>query len=613
MFDILLEAALRATLIAGAALAALWSLRVRAPAVRHRVWTVTVLAMLVLPVAIAFAPDVSLTVLPPAYPQDLSPPAVDMVATAAAVETATSEATELTSAPAWSLSALLLTVYFVGAAVLVARLAIGMLRVHRLARDATDVNGLLTSKRIVTPFTFGLIRPALLLPAGWDRWPAARLAMVLDHERAHIARRDPLVQWLALLNRAVFWFHPLAWWLERHLARLAEEACDATVLARGHSAEDYSQQLLHVARALRGRRPAHLIGMAMPGSALPERIAKILDGGIGSPGSRRAAFVAGTLATLAAAALGTVTLAQEAGGPRNLFEIYERALVNDATVQQSEAEYRTLAAARPRVQSDIDRALADNDAARQALLIRVAEPYFRAIAAERVLALNESERDTASRQLEQAMRRFEVGLIPITDVQESQARFDQTVANALTTQSELAAARQALHDVVGEPVGELEPLAAELPLSPPEPSSAEQWVETALQRNPTLVSRRIRAETADDDAARRSARADLERVAVQTEQATRAAYGGVVSEIARVRALEQSLRSNRVALQATQAAFETGTRSSADVVMAESNVRQSESVYALSRTGYALNVLRLQQAAGTLTAQEIARTNDWFE
>jgi len=43
---------------------------------------------------------------------------------------------------------------------------------------------------------------------------------VLTHEWEHVRRRDPLVQWLALLNRSIFWFHPLAWWLERKLSEL---------------------------------------------------------------------------------------------------------------------------------------------------------------------------------------------------------------------------------------------------------------------------------------------------------------------------------------------------------------------------------------------------------
>jgi beta-lactamase regulating signal transducer with metallopeptidase domain len=547
MLDIVLEAALRATLIAAAALFALWSLRVRAAAVRHGVCTVVMLAMLALPLAIAFAPDVSLrvysqapsAVAPASYSIDVRPTPIEAAAGAA----------EPTRASSWNWQAWLLAVYCAGAAVLLARLAIGTVRVRSLAHQATLVNGVLTSTRIATPFTFGLLKPRILLPAGWERWSATRLAIVLDHEHAHIARRDPLVQWLALLNRAVFWFHPLAWWLERRLAALAEEACDAAVLARGHSPADYSEQLLDVARLAAGRPTPHLVHAPMPGSALPARIAKILDGGIGLPASRTAVAGAAALATLAAAVLGTVTLAQEAVPPRNLLEVYELALANDPAVRQAEA------------------------ARRQDLLIRVAEPYFDVLAAERTLALQASAREAFSRQLEHAQRRFEVGLISITDVQELQGVFDLAVANGLAAQDALAAAQEALRAIVGEPVGQLRPLVEDLPLSVP----------------------------------------DLERVARRTEPEVRAAYLGVISEISRVRALEQSVQSNENAFKATRAGFDAGTRTSVDVVVAQSNLRQAETAYAGSRDSYALNVLRFQRAAGGVTPPELEDLTSWFE
>ena len=70
----------------------------------------------------------------------------------------------------------------------------------------------------------GVIRPRIVLPAGWTSWPADKVSAILAHERAHVARRDPLVGALAQLNRAVFWFHPVSWWLLRTLAVTAEEA-----------------------------------------------------------------------------------------------------------------------------------------------------------------------------------------------------------------------------------------------------------------------------------------------------------------------------------------------------------------------------------------------------
>ena len=110
-------------------------------------------------------------------------------------------------------------------------------------------------------------------------WPQGQLDAILTHERAHARRHDPLFLWLALFNRAVFWFHPLAWWLERRLSALAEEACDAAVLEQGHDPREYSQYLLELARAVqRAGTRVHVVAMAMPGSYLPQRVRKIMDG-----------------------------------------------------------------------------------------------------------------------------------------------------------------------------------------------------------------------------------------------------------------------------------------------------------------------------------------------
>ena len=283
-------------------------------------------------------------------------------------------------------------------------------------------------------------------------------------------------------------------------------------------------------------------------------------------------------------------------------------------MRRAEAEYRAFTAAQSQAPTAVAQATAEREAVRQALVIRVAESYFGVFAAESTLALHEAAREALSRQLEQSKRRFEVGLIAVTDVQATQGGFDPAVANAMTARRALAAAEDALLDVVGEPVGRLRPLVDDLPLEPPNPSNAEAWIETALQQNPVLVSTRMRAESADgDDEARRSAREDLERVARRTESETRAAYVGVVSEIARARALQQSVRSSETALKATQAGFETGTQTTVDVLAAQNNLRQAETAYAHSRYDYALNVLRLQRAAGGLTTQELEATNRWFE
>jgi hypothetical protein len=151
----------------------------------------------------------------------------------------------------------------------------------------------------------GWLHPVVILPKNWEEWPPQQLDAVLTHEREHVRRRDPLIQRLALVNRALFWFHPLSWWLERKLSVLAEEACDAAVLARGHSAQDYSAYLLDIARSVsRSGSRLGIVGMAMPGSLLQQRIRQILNSGATLPISRARILVA-----VAACATSSVLLA----------------------------------------------------------------------------------------------------------------------------------------------------------------------------------------------------------------------------------------------------------------------------------------------------------------
>ncbi len=106
-----------------------------------------------------------------------------------------------------------------------------------------------------------------------------------------------------------------------------------------------------------------------------------------------------------------------------------------------------------------------------------------------------------------------------------------------------------------------------------------------------------------------AARERLERTVRETERSTRDAYLGVNSEVARVQSLKQAVESAQTALQATEAGYEVGTRTSVDVLQARQRLFQSQTDYARSRYDYLLNVLRLQQAAGTLDGKGLDDIN----
>ena len=175
-------------------------------------------------------------------------------------------------------SAILL--YLAGLGVLLARLLVGMALAVRIAREASMDGKLFHSARCRAPLSVGLFRPRILLPDQSKHWDTAKLDAVLAHEQAHVHRLDPLVEWLAMLNRCIYWFHPLAWWLRRKLAVLAEQACDEAVLAQGHDAARYAELLVELARSVkRGGKLVAVWGSSIDGSTLAVRIRRILATG----------------------------------------------------------------------------------------------------------------------------------------------------------------------------------------------------------------------------------------------------------------------------------------------------------------------------------------------
>jgi outer membrane protein len=147
----------------------------------------------------------------------------------------------------------------------------------------------------------------------------------------------------------------------------------------------------------------------------------------------------------------------------------------------------------------VARAETQFESAQQDLMVRVAQAYFTVLAMQDSLAAQAAAREALARQLEQAQRRFEVGLIAITEVQETQAGYDNAVAQEILGQQQLATAEEQLREIIGERVSNLAAPGSELPLEPPTPNNADQWVEAALKQNPDLIAARIQADVAQDD------------------------------------------------------------------------------------------------------------------
>jgi outer membrane protein len=147
----------------------------------------------------------------------------------------------------------------------------------------------------------------------------------------------------------------------------------------------------------------------------------------------------------------------------------------------------------------VTKAEAQREAAHQDLIVRVAQRYFDVLAAEDRLTSIHADRTAIARQLEQAKQRFEVGLIAITDVQESQAAYDNSIANEIAAKRSLATAREFLREITGQYVPALSAPAENFPLITPEPNDEASWVDLSMSQNLTLIASRLDEQLARDE------------------------------------------------------------------------------------------------------------------
>ena len=198
-----------------------------------------------------------------------------------------------------NLTVLFVATWAIGAALILARLGIGLWRMTRAVRRARTVEDdywlgmlsaardqvgcrrrvrLVTSSEVEIPATVGFLRPVIVLPLHADQWVWGRRQAVMLHEMVHVARFDWPVRTVARLARAVYWVNPLVWWAVRRLDLEQELACDEEVLALGTRASSYACHLLGIARhAAPCPSPAiPALGMARR-THLEERIMSILN------------------------------------------------------------------------------------------------------------------------------------------------------------------------------------------------------------------------------------------------------------------------------------------------------------------------------------------------
>ncbi|MBV5275611.1 MAG: TolC family outer membrane protein [Lamprocystis purpurea] len=305
------------------------------------------------------------------------------------------------------------------------------------------------------------------------------------------------------------------------------------------------------------------------------------------------------------------------------------------------------------------------------LMVRTTQAYFNVLQAADAVTVSEALVRADERQLEQSKQRFEVGLVAITDVNDSQASYDRSKANLITAKRTLDNAWEALRVIVGPLSVPLARLGDTLPLSPPEPNDVQAWADSARRNNfgiiastEAVAAAKMQIEIAKSgfyptlglqagyDIARsgaefntdantafvgltlnvpiyqggavvsqtrqagynfRAAQDQLDQTRRLVDQQVKDAFRGIISSIEDVKARQAAVVSARSSLESTEAGLEVGTRTQVDVLNAQRQLFQAEFDYLSSRYTYIINGVKLHQATSTLSRDVLAKGNAWLK
>ena len=298
------------------------------------------------------------------------------------------------------------------------------------------------------------------------------------------------------------------------------------------------------------------------------------------------------------------------------------------------------------------------------LVNRVVNVYFSVLAAQDNVGLSRRNERAIGRQLELAQERLEVGLGTRTDLFDARARFEKAVADTIEAENLLEDSRQTLIALVGEEVGDLQPLPDSVTLGMPLPDDSETWVAEALKNNPELKVKSLNISLSgleidrqkaqrlpsvglqlsgnysdtyagDDTNARmmfsvdipfyqgglvnsrvreaaenlNAARYDHEAAIRELRRNTRQTFLGSQSRLRRIDALAEAVRAGENALLAKEESFSAGLTTNIQVLDAQRDLFQAQRDYLKERYDYIRQMLKLEELAGTLDEEDVRRVN----
>jgi outer membrane protein len=313
------------------------------------------------------------------------------------------------------------------------------------------------------------------------------------------------------------------------------------------------------------------------------------------------------------------------------------------------------------------------EAAEQDLLVRVSQAYFDVLNSEDTLSFVKAQKQAVGEQLAAAKRNFEVGAATITGVRDAQARFDLTSAQEIAAENDVRVKRLALDLVVGQQNTQPKRLAAgQTKLVDAPKEDLQAWVATsestspavrqaqlALEvarlevdkavagHKPTLDAQVVSARTRNIDGSAVSpydshvfspyaqvtlsipifsglttmykvretkaledkAQADFDAAKRNTAQAARTAYLSLLAGLSQVKAYEAAEASSQSSLDANKLGYSVGVNINIDVLNAQSQLFQTKRDLAKARYDVLVGSLKLRQAAGTLTPQDLLPIN----
>ena len=321
---------------------------------------------------------------------------------------------------------------------------------------------------------------------------------------------------------------------------------------------------------------------------------------------------------------------------------------------------------------EVAKSLAERDAARQDLIIRVSESYFNILDSIDNISYVKSENVAIKSQLSESKKRLEVGLIAITDYAEAQASYDLSETKYIEAENLSDLSKESLYVLTGKQFKKFSSLTLDIKVKDPNPDKIKAWEDFAIKQNldllaykraqdvaitnlkyerskhfPTLDIYGAVKETDKGGGSSGAFESNNDYIGIELnipifiggntyynskkayyleEQArynlikkkreivrdSRQAFLNLKSSISKVKASKKALESNELSVEYNKAGFEVGTRSTTDVLLALKDLFKAKKNYSKAKYEYLISNLKLKKSIGTLSIDDLEIINTWL-